>query len=78
VGGSLRRVNGFAINMGETHISTDVHDARDGDALLQVLGDVVVPLYYNRDRDGFSADRMVKNYLLKTYIPAARLVRVET
>ena len=55
-----------------------------------VLRDVVVPLYYNRDRDGlprewiarvkrairtlgwrFSADRMVKDYLLKTYIPAA-------
>ena len=76
--------------MGETHTSTDVHDARDGDSLLQVLRDVVVPLYYNRDRDGlprewiarvkrairtlgwrFSADRMVKDYLLKTYIPAA-------
>ncbi len=66
------------------------HDARDGDALLEVLRDVVVPLYYKRDRDGlprewiarvkrairtlgwrFSADRMVKDYLLKTYIPAA-------
>ncbi len=83
-------INGFAIGMGETHSSTDVHDARDGDALLEVLRDVVVPLYYERDRDGlprewiarvkrairtlgwrFSADRMVKDYLLKTYIPAA-------
>ena len=83
-------INGFAIGMGETHSSTDVHDARDGDALLEVLRDVVVPLYYKRDRDGlprewiarvkrairtlgwrFSADRMVKDYLLKTYIPAA-------
>jgi starch phosphorylase len=83
-------INGFGIGMGETHSSTDTHDARDGDALLEVLRDVVVPLYYQRDRDGlprewiarvkrairtlgwrFSADRMVKDYLLKTYIPAA-------
>jgi starch phosphorylase len=83
-------LNGFAIGMGEMHSSTDVHDARDGDALLATLRDVVIPLYYERDRDGlprawiarmkrairtlgwrFSADRMVKDYLLKTYIPAA-------
>jgi starch phosphorylase len=83
-------LNGFAIGMGETHASTDVHDARDGESLLATLRDVVIPLYYDRDRDGlprawiarmkrairtlgwrFSADRMVKDYLLKTYIPAA-------
>jgi len=83
-------LNGFAIGMGETHASIDVHDARDGEALLDTLRDVVVPLYYSRDRDGlprewiarvkrairtlgwrFSADRMVKDYLLKTYITAA-------
>ena len=45
-------VNGFAIGMGETHTSIDVHDRRDGESLLEVLRDVVVPLYYNRDRDG--------------------------
>ena len=27
-------LNGFAIGMGETHASTDVHDVRDGEALL--------------------------------------------
>jgi starch phosphorylase len=83
-------LNGFAIGMGETHTSVDVHDSRDADALLATLRDVVIPLYYERDRDGlprawiarmkrairtlgwrFSADRMVKDYLLKTYIPAA-------
>ena len=83
-------LNGFAIGMGEMHSSVDVHDARDGDALLATLRDVVIPLYYDRDRDGvprawiarmkrairtlgwrFSADRMVKDYLLKAYIPAA-------
>jgi glycogen phosphorylase len=83
-------LNGFAIGGGETHTSVDVHDRRDGDALLQTLQDEVVPLYYDRDSDGlprrwiarvkrairtlgwrFSADRMVMDYVLKTYIPAA-------
>ncbi|HEY6361112.1 MAG TPA: alpha-glucan family phosphorylase [Vicinamibacterales bacterium] len=83
-------LNGFAIGGGETHSSIDVHDRRDGDALLRVLRDEVVPLYYERDRDGlprrwiarmkrairtlgwrFSAERMVKDYVLNTYIPAA-------
>jgi starch phosphorylase len=82
--------NGFAIGMGETHSSSNVHDARDATALLTVLRDVVVPLYYDRNRDGvplewvarmkrairtlgwrFSADRMVMDYVLKSYIPAA-------
>jgi starch phosphorylase len=82
--------NGFAIGAGETHTSTDVHDRRDGDALLKALRDEVIPLFYDRDRDGlprgwiarmkhairtlgwrFSADRMVKDYVLKAYIPAA-------
>src|SRR4029453_16161984 len=45
-------LNGFAIGMGETHTSADVHDTRDGESLLSVLRDIVVPLYYNRDRDG--------------------------
>ena len=45
-------LNGFAIGHGETHSSTDVHDARDAGALATVLRDEVVPLYYDRDRDG--------------------------
>jgi glycogen phosphorylase len=83
-------MNGFAIGRGETHSSCDVHDTRDADSLLSVLTTEVVPLYYDRDRDGlpgkwvarikrairtlgwrFSADRMVMDYVLKTYIPAA-------
>ena len=82
--------NGFAIGMGETHTSQEVHDSRDAEALLKVLREEVIPLYYDRDRDGlprnwiarmkwairtlgwrFSADRMVKDYVLKAYIPAA-------
>jgi starch phosphorylase len=83
-------LNGFAIGAGETHTSIDVHDRRDGDALGRVLREQVIPLYYDRDRDGlprrwiarmkrtirtlgwrFSADRMVTDYVLKAYIPAA-------
>jgi starch phosphorylase len=76
--------------MGETHTSTEVHDSRDGLALLKALIEEVIPLYYDRDRDGlprnwiarmkrairtlgwrFSADRMVMDYVLNAYIPAA-------
>ena len=83
-------LNGFAIGGGETHTSTELHDSRDARALVKVLSEVVVPLYYKRDADGlprgwiarmkeairtlgwrFSADRMVKDYVLKAYIPAA-------
>jgi len=83
-------LNGFAIGMGETHTSTETHDARDAESLARVLREEVVRLYYERDRDGlprewiarmkrairtlggrFSADRMVMDYVLKCYIPAA-------
>jgi starch phosphorylase len=83
-------LNGFAIGTGETHTSSDVHDLRDGRSLLAALRDEVIPLYYDRDRDGlprewiarmkrairtlgwrFSADRMVMDYVLHSYIPAA-------
>ncbi len=81
--------NGFAIGMGETHTSTETHDANDLQALLTTLRSEVIPLYYKRDQDGlprgwikrmkrairtmgwrFSSDRMVKDYVLKSYIPA--------
>src|SRR5215468_2247812 len=83
-------LNGFAIGTGETHTSIEVHDTRDARSLLAALLDEVVPLYYDRDRDGlprewiarmkrairtlgwrFSADRMVMDYVLHSYIPAA-------
>jgi glycogen phosphorylase len=82
--------NGFAIGQGRTHSNMDVHDVRDGDDLYRVLHEEVVPLYYQRDRDGlprgwiramkrtirtlgwrFNADRMVMDYTLKCYVPAA-------
>jgi starch phosphorylase len=82
--------NGFSIGTGRTHANMDVHDRRDGDDLYRVLREEVIPLYYDRDRDGlprgwikrmkrtirtlgwrFSADRMVMDYTLKCYVPAA-------
>ncbi len=45
-------LNGFAIGNGRTHSNMDVHDTRDGDDLYRVLREEVIPLYYQRDRDG--------------------------
>jgi glycogen phosphorylase len=83
-------MNGFAIGNGRTHSDINVHDARDGEDLYRVLREEVIPLYYQRDRDGlprgwikrmkrtirtlgwrFNADRMVMDYTLKCYVPAA-------
>jgi len=44
--------NGFAIGGGRTHINMDVHDGRDGEDLYRVLSEELIPLYYQRDRDG--------------------------
>jgi glycogen phosphorylase len=82
--------NGFAIGTGRTHANSTLHDARDGEDLYRVLREEVIPLYYQRDRDGlprgwirrmksairtlgwrFNADRMVMDYTLKCYVPAA-------
>jgi len=45
-------LNGFAIGNGRTHAKMDVHDSRDGEDLYRVLRDEVIPLFYQRDRDG--------------------------
>jgi glycogen phosphorylase len=45
-------LNGFAIGAGRTHSNMDVHDTRDGEDLYRVLRDELIPLYYQRDRDG--------------------------
>lgn len=45
-------LNGFAIGTGRTHSNMDIHDAQDGKELYRVLREVVIPLYYERDRDG--------------------------
>ncbi len=83
-------LNGFAIGTGRTHSNMDVHDTRDGEELYRTLREEIIPLYYQRDRDGlprgwirrmkrtirtlgwrFNADRMVMDYTLKCYVPAA-------
>jgi starch phosphorylase len=83
-------LNGFAIGTGRTHSNMSIHDTRDGEDLYRVLHDEVIPLYYERDRDGlprgwikrmkrtirtlgwrFNANRMVMDYTLKCYVPAA-------
>ncbi len=83
-------INGFSIGTGRTHSNMSVHDARDGEDLMRTLRDHVIPLYYQRDRDGlprgwikrmkrtirtlgwrFNAERMVMDYTLKCYVPAA-------
>jgi starch phosphorylase len=45
-------LNGFAIGSGRTHSNMDVHDQRDGEDLYRVLHDELIPLFYQRDRDG--------------------------
>jgi starch phosphorylase len=45
-------LNGFAIGAGRTHSNLDVHDSRDGEDLYRVLKDELIPLFYQRDRDG--------------------------
>jgi starch phosphorylase len=83
-------LNGFSIGKGRTHSNMDVHDSRDGEDLYRTMKDELIPLYYQRDRDGlprewikrmkrtirtlgwrFNADRMVMDYTMKCYVPAA-------
>jgi len=83
-------LNGFAIGNGRTHADMTTHDRRDSEDLYRVLLNEVIPLYYQRDRDGlprewikrmkrtirtlgwrFNADRMVMDYTMKCYVPAA-------
>jgi starch phosphorylase len=45
-------MNGFAIGTGRTHSNMSIHDTRDGEDLMRALKDEVIPLYYQRDRDG--------------------------
>ena len=63
-------LNGFAIGRGETHSSIDIHDARDAASLAKVLRNEVVPLYYERDRDGLPREWIAR---VKRGDPHARL-----
>lgn len=44
--------NGFAIGRGTSHVSDEITDARDAEALYAVLENEVAPMFYNRDVDG--------------------------
>jgi starch phosphorylase len=44
--------NGFAIGRGRQHVDDAITDARDAEALYDVLENEVIPLYYDRDIDG--------------------------
>jgi starch phosphorylase len=45
-------LNGFAIGTGRTHSNMNLHDNRDGEDLYRTLREQVIPLFYQRDRDG--------------------------
>ena len=44
--------NGWAIGRPEFHLDPSAQDAADAEALYRTLEQEVVPLYYDRDRDG--------------------------
>ena len=48
--------NGFAIGKGTSHIEDRITDDRDAQYLYEALEKEVVPLYYNRDKDGLPRD----------------------
>jgi starch phosphorylase len=44
--------NGFAIGRGTSHVSDEITDHRDAEALYEVLEQEVIPTFYDRDVDG--------------------------
>ena len=44
--------NGFAIGRGASHVSDEITDQRDADALYEVLESELIPMFYHRDDDG--------------------------
>ena len=44
--------NGFAIGSGEMHSETHHHDNLDAESFYEVLQNEVIPLYYDRDKEG--------------------------
>jgi starch phosphorylase len=45
-------MNGFSIGNGASHANDEINDSRDGDDLIRVLAEEVIPLFYRRDADG--------------------------
>ena len=44
--------NGFAIGNGTQHVSDEITDRRDAEALYNVLEEQIIPTFYDRDVDG--------------------------
>ena len=45
-------MNGFSIGDGTSHANVERNDVRDGEDLIRVLAEEVIPLFYARDADG--------------------------
>jgi starch phosphorylase len=45
-------MNGFSIGNGTSHSNVEINDLRDGEDLIRVLTEEVIPLFYARDADG--------------------------
>ena len=45
-------MNGFSIGSNVAHADVEINDARDGEDLVRVLAEEVIPLFYLRDADG--------------------------
>jgi starch phosphorylase len=48
-------LNGFAIGHADTHSDVARHDTRDAESFYEVLQNEIIPLFYDRDRDGLPA-----------------------
>lgn len=83
--------NGWAFGDREDYQSLEELDSWDGDAIYDILENDIIPLYYDRDKDGiphgwiqimknslasilplFNSNRMLKEYVEQTYLPAVR------
>ena len=63
--------NGWAIGYGPEHPNPDEEDSTDAEAIYRLLEEEIVPLYYDRDRNGIPHGwvRMIKE-AMSSHIPA--------
>jgi starch phosphorylase len=57
-------MNGFSIGGGTSHADVGINDRRDGEDLIRVLEEEIIPIFYNRDADGLPIqwiDRMMNS-----------------
>jgi starch phosphorylase len=82
---------GWSIGQGEIYVDHEIQDARESSTIYDLLESEIVPLFYDRGRDGlprgwirmmkeamkglcpvFNTNRMVHEYAMRAYFPAAR------